>query len=129
MDELIPLQPDESAKEKQQKHERDKSKRAKSRQVYDVQKCLEALSQLPGLLMIGYVRPAQANAIRSTLETILRHYRQTGSTRSELAPKDIDIMSILRTHPELVSLFESLLTDEQLEAVMKEAKDGDDRET
>ena len=129
MDDLVPIQPDESAKEKQHKHERDKSKRAKSRQVYDVQKCLEALSQLPGLLMMRYVRPAQANAIRSTLETILRHYRQTGSTRSESAPTDIDIMSILRTHPELVSLFESLLTDEQLEAVMKEAKDGDDGET
>jgi hypothetical protein len=129
MDDLVPIQPDESAKEKQHKHERDKSKRAKFHTVYDVQKCLEALSQLPGLLMMGYVRPAQANAIRSTLETLLRHYRQTDSTRSESALQDIDIMSILRTHPELVSLFESLLTDEQLEAVMKEAKDGDDRET
>jgi hypothetical protein len=129
MDELVPLQPDETAKEKQQKHQRDKSKRAKSCQVYDVQKCLEALSQLPGLLMMGYVRPAQANAIRSTLEAILRHYQHTDSTRSGSALKDVDIVSILRTHPELVNLFESMLTDEQLEAVMKEAKDGDDGET
>ena len=129
MDELIPLRQDESAKEKQQKHSRGKSKRAKSHTVYDVRKCLEALSQLPGLLMMGYVRPAQANAIRSTLEAILRHYHQTDSTRSGSALKDVDIVSILRTHPELVNLFEPMLTDEQLEAVMEEATEGDDRET
>ena len=128
MDDLVPLQPDVSGQQKQHKHQRDKSKRAKSRQVYDVQKCLEGLSQLPGLLMMGYVRPAQANAIRSTLESILRHYRQAGSTRSASALKDIDIMSILRTHPGLVNLFEPLLTDEQLESLLQEAKDGDDQE-
>ncbi len=93
-----------------------------------MQKCLEALSQLPGLLMMGYVKPARANAIRSTLEAILRHYRQANSTRGESALQDIDIMSVLRAHPELIKLFEPLLTDEQLESLMKEAKDGDDRE-
>jgi hypothetical protein len=129
MDELVPLQPDGSAKKKQKKHQRARSKRAKTHTVFDERKCLEALSQLPGLVMTGYVRPAQGNVIRSSLEAILRHHRQTDSTRSESAPKDVDLVSILRTHPELVNLFEPLLTDEQLEALMKEAMDGDDGET
>ena len=128
MDDLVPLQPDGSGQQQQHKHQRDKSKRAKSQRVYDVQKCLEGLSQLPGLLMMGYLRPAQANAIRSTLEAILRHYHQAGSTRSASALNEIDIMSILRTHPGLVNLFEPLLTDEQLESLLQEAKDGDDQE-
>jgi hypothetical protein len=128
MGDLLPLPPDGSGQEQQRKHQRDKSKRTKSRQVYDVQRCLEALSQLPGLLTMGYVRPAKANAIRSTLEAILRHYRQTGSTRSESALQGIDIISILRMHPDLINLFEPLLTDEQLESLLQEAKDGDDRE-
>jgi len=129
MDDLVPHQPDGSGQQKQHKHRRDKSKRAKSQQVYDVQKCLEALSQLSGLLMLDYVRPAKANAIRSIMEVILRHHRETASTHSASSPKDIDIMSILRTRPELVNLFEPMLTDEQLETLMQQAKDGDDRET
>jgi hypothetical protein len=64
-------------------------------------KCL--ISQLPGLLMMGYLRPAQANAIRSALETILRHHHQAGST-SASALNEIDIMSILHASG-LVNLF------------------------
>ena len=73
-----------------------RSKRGKSRQVFDVQMCLEALSRLPGLVLMGYVRPTQANTIRSTLETILRHHHQTGSTHTASPLQGIDIMSILR---------------------------------
>ena len=129
MDDLVPLRPDESGQHTQHKHQRrlDRSC-AKSRQVFDVHMCLEALSRLPGLVLMGYVRPAQANAIRGTLETILRHYHQSGSTRTASPLHGIDIMSILRTHPHLINLFEPLLTDEQLESLMQEAKDGDDRE-
>ena len=128
MSDLVPLPPDESGQHTQRKHQRARSKRAKSSQVFDVQMCLEALSRLPGLLLMGYVRPAQANAIRSTLEAILRHYHQTRSTGTASPRQGIDIMSILRTHPQLINLFEPLLTDEQLESLMREAKDGDDRE-
>jgi len=87
--------------------------------------CLRALTQLPGLVAMGMLTPAQANSMRATYATILQHYQKTQSTPSH-APATADVVQAVRNNPELAALLEPLLTDEQIEALMQETReDGD----
>jgi hypothetical protein len=87
--------------------------------------CLRGLTQLPGLVAMGILTPGQANCMRAVFATILQHYQ-----RSQAAPiqarATADIVQAVRDKPELAAMLESLLTDEQLETLMKEARDVED---
>ena len=108
---------------------RDKSRRRKPGSVLDENECLAALSELLGLIALKMVLPAQANAMRSVLATILQHYQRSDAARSTSPLSDDNVMAMLRTNPELISMLEPFLTDAQLAMVMKEATDGDDEQT
>jgi hypothetical protein len=87
--------------------------------------CLERLSQLPGLLALGLIEPAQANAMRATLGEILRHCRHAGQEGAHGALADGDVLEIYRRDPQVFDLISGMLTADQIAAVMREATDGD----
>jgi hypothetical protein len=99
--------------------------RAQGHVVASVQQCLAGLSSLPGLIALGYLSTAQANAIRGAFTAILTHHQKTQAPPKS-AKAGIDVMQAVRDHPELAALLEPLLTDEQLDSLMEQTRD--DRE-
>jgi hypothetical protein len=94
--------------------------------VASVQQCMAGLSSLPGLIALGYITTAQANAIRGTYATILAQH-QRAQAHPDGARAGIDLTKVVRENPELASLLEPLFTDEQLQSFMRDARDvGDD---
>jgi hypothetical protein len=128
MDGLIPFPPDKSQGEKQHKRRGQKSRRRKAGQVMGQRECLEALSRLPGLLMMGIIEPTKSNAICSVLKAILSQHQIEHSKTSGSGLNGFDIIGVLRARPDLMSLLEPLLTDDQLDILTKDAMDGDDVE-
>jgi hypothetical protein len=51
---------------------------ANHRQVASAEDCLAALSRLPSLIVMGLLKPYQANAIRGVYAEILSHYERQG---------------------------------------------------
>jgi hypothetical protein len=89
--------------------------------------CLAALSRLPGLITMGLITTAQANAIRGTYATILQHHHhsaQGDAAQQTLA--DEDVLTMLRANPELLNMLEPFLTDDQIAMAMKDDQGGQD---
>jgi hypothetical protein len=93
----------------------------RTRQIFSEQQCLEALTQLPGLITMGLVTPARANSIRSILVEILRHHQRAGRGDSRQSLDDDVVLEILRRDPTVVGLLNPLLTDDQIAMVMRHA--------
>ena len=96
-------------------------------QIYSVEECLSRLSQLPGLIALHYLTPADAGAIRTSLSEILRHHRQSGQEGRHGALTNEDVLAIYRRDPEVFNLMSGLLTDAQVDLVMRQATDGDEQ--
>ena len=99
---------------------------ARQRTAPDSDACLDGLGRLPGLIVMGLVTTAQANAIRGVYGTILQQHHRTQTGRDQSQLDDADVMAMLRDNPGLLSMLAPLLTDEQIAAIMEEAKEGDD---
>lgn len=81
---------------------------------------LAQLNALRGLAAAGVLKPAQVNATRGVLETMLKHL--DGPAVS--VPVNEHVMEALRRNPEMLNLLANLLTDEQF-AAAKEYIDGE----
>ena len=104
------------------------NQRPKGSDIFSEEKCLSALSRLPGLIAMGYLTTAQANAIRQTLTAILQHHGKNRGREDQQTLKDPDVLAALRDHPELVNSFAAFMTDDQIDALMMATKDGGDGE-
>lgn len=80
---------------------------------------------MPGLIALGMLKPAQANAIRSSYQEILR-YHMAKARQEEKTLSDVDVLGLFHKNPEVFSLLEPLLTEEQVAMVMKRAGGADD---
>lgn len=92
----------------------------------DPDACLDSLGQLPGLIAMGLVTTAQANAIRGVYSTILQQHHRTRAGRDQAQLDDADVMAILRDNPSMLSMLAPLLTDEQIAAIMEDAEGAED---
>ncbi len=99
---------------------------AKQRTAPDTDACLDALGQLPGLIAMGLVTTAQANAIRGVYSTILQQHHRTRAGRDQAQLDDADVMAILRDNPSMLSMLAPLLTDEQVAAIMEDSEGAED---
>jgi len=88
--------------------------------IPDAEDCLRAMAQLAGLVAMGLMKPAQANAIRAAFEVVLRHHKDKAK-EAEKGLSNADVMELLRKDPQLLSLLEPLLTSDQVAMVMKAA--------
>ena len=79
--------------------------------------CLERLSHLSGLVAAGILAPAQANAIRGSVNDILSHSpAQARDPRFHAPPGRGSRSAPTLNNPAVFNLLEPLLTDEQLNA-------------
>ena len=99
--------------------------RAKPR-IASEEECLAGLSQLPGLLTLGVIAPKLADSMRGAFNSILQHYRHQPAGKVTNALDQPRLQEIVRANPELVNLLEPLLTDVQIELLLKQSTDGDD---
>jgi hypothetical protein len=137
MSDLLPIESEGSKPAKRSRSRKSKSAskekavrpeptRPGNRQILDTDDCLQALSQLPGLTAMGLLGTPQVNAMRGIYQTILQHHQKTQAQRSEQPLSETTIQDLIREQPELLSVLEPLLTDEQINLIMKNARDGDE---
>lgn len=94
------------------------SRRRQQGQVLDQQQCLTGISQLPGMLALGLLKPAQANSMRGAFKELLDHHREDRQQARGTVATD-DMIAAIRKDPGLLNLFAPMLTDEQFDLVMK----------
>ena len=87
--------------------------------------CLRAIAKLSGLVALKVLSPTQTNAIRGNYESLLRYHRQSQASQSSQISDD-RVLAILRESPELLSLLEPLLTEEQIALIGRNVKESDD---
>ena len=75
-------------------------------------------------MTLGLLGTAQANTIRGVYSEILKYHerQQSGPSRSVVDEKGV--AKLLRKQPEFAKLFEPLLTDEQIDMLMRGGKDA-----
>jgi hypothetical protein len=95
-------------------------------QILDEQQCLAGLSQLPGLMTIGFLKPQTSNAIRGVYHELLQHSQRSGRDDAKPAQINEDVIAILRKNPAMLKQFEPLLTDEQFKTVLSELTGGNE---
>jgi hypothetical protein len=81
---------------------------------------LAKLDHLAGAVAMGYLTPAQANAMRSAYVAMLSAMKHS-SPNGSATIADADAITILREHPEMLPMIAPFLTSEQLELVSREA--------
>lgn len=81
---------------------------------------LYQLGQMPGLIAIGILPPAKANAMKGVYHTILAHIGDSPQ-RAAARVADEDVIKILQQQPELLKALQPFLTPEQLELIIREA--------
>ena len=103
-------------------HRNDKRARSK---IPSEDECLQAIGQLGGLIAMGLLKPAQANAIRASFRDILQHHQRSQSRHDHAGIGDADVLDLMRKDPTILNMLAPLLTDEQLAMIMQQDKGGD----
>lgn len=96
--------------------------------ILSSQECLVGMSQLPGMLTLGFMKPAQANAVRAAYRDILDCLERASQAGSTAPLSNDDVLGILRKNPELLNSLGPLLTDEQFELVRQEIAEDEEQE-
>jgi hypothetical protein len=94
--------------------------------IPDTNACLAALAQIPGMVAFKLLTPAQGNAMRASLEAILRQHNwiATRAGHSEGGIATADLMELAKRDPQVLNMLVPILTEEQIALVMKTTKDG-----
>lgn len=130
MTKLITSEPNDEGPEETEHHEQDAeqheqgARRRKRRRIPSIEDCLDALASLAGAVAMGLITPAQANPIRASYAEILRYHQKNENRSERKGIADADVIGLMRKDPKMFSMLEPFLTDEQIDMVMKNAKDG-----
>jgi hypothetical protein len=136
-DELIPSpaeKPDEKTKKRNSKSQdrptgdeepdRPKAGRRRAPQMPDPAELVDQLQQVSGLVTLGLLPPAKANVvvrcISKASDIVMRS--QTATPGAATQP---ELVEACRQNPKLISLLESLLTDEQLAELLRQVNDDE----
>jgi hypothetical protein len=82
--------------------------------------CLRAIAQVARLAALGMFKPAVANTIRSAFRDILQHHKSKAK-EAERNVANADVLAAVRNDPRTLSLLEPFLTQEMIDAIMKNA--------
>jgi hypothetical protein len=89
-----------------------------------VEECMYLLDQLPGLLAMGSISPAQSNSIRGAIREILAFHQRPAGGSATAAALDRDLLERLRREPQLMNTLAPLFTAEQIATLMGTATNG-----
>jgi hypothetical protein len=109
-------------------YRRDREDRQSTQQAgqpLSVAQILAQMQQLNGLIMLGLVTPAQANAISRNLTASLNHltHREKQSKQASV-PSEADIAKLWKQDPATLKLMEPFLSREQIDAILRHRDDG-----
>jgi hypothetical protein len=99
-------------------HEKSARQRRKGRLLSE-DDCRRMLSELPTLVILKLISPAQANAMTRTLQVLLNETRASQSAGP--AQVDENLFAKLRSQPELLTLMEPYLSDDHVDRIMRDA--------
>jgi hypothetical protein len=95
-------------------------RRRAQQKIPTIDECLDALGKLAGAVALGFLSPAQANAIRGSYAEILRHHRQGRGREDGRNLADAQVLDLLRRDPTMLSALEPFLSDAQIDLVMRQ---------
>jgi hypothetical protein len=87
--------------------------------VRDREWILNALAALAGLVAIGTIKPAKANAIRACYDSMLKGSQSNEQQSTAEVLSNAQLLEAMRLDPEVFNLLEPLLTDEQIALIMQ----------
>jgi hypothetical protein len=88
--------------------------------------CIAVLSQLVSLVTLKVISTGQANTIKGACTAILQHHERQQNAPARTVVNEKDLAAQLRKNSELATLLEPLLTDEQIEILVRDGMDADD---
>jgi hypothetical protein len=94
--------------------------RAGQSDVPSDEECLRNIAHTARLVALGILKPAAANTIRSAFRDILQ-YRKNKAKEAENNLANADVLEAVRNNPEMLGLLEPFLTQEMINAIMKNA--------
>jgi hypothetical protein len=104
--------------------ERPKAARRRAPQMPDPADLVDQLQQVSGLVTLGLLPPAKANAIIRCISTasgiVLRC-----QTSAQGAPNQPELIEACRQNPKLIPLVQGLLTDDQLAELLRQITDDE----
>ena len=105
------------------------SKKRRQRKGPDIpteEECLGAIAQVARLAAMGLLKPAQANAIRGSFKEILMYPPEEGQgKRARHFQWLMSLRCSSRIPRKLLSLLEPLLSQEQIDMILKNSDGGD----
>jgi len=100
-----------------------KRQQRKSPDIPTEEECLGAIAQVARLAAMGLLKPAQANAIRGSFKEILM-YHEKKAKENEQGISNVDVLEVFQQDPKLLSLLEPLLSQEQIDMILKNSDGG-----
>lgn len=91
-----------------------------SDQIPSPEECLARIAELPGAIALGFLKPAQANAMRAAYERLIAHHTKKPDASAGLA--DVDVINLCRRDPSLLNVLARFLTADQLRLVNDELR-------
>jgi hypothetical protein len=97
--------------------------RAEKDGIISEEDCVRGIAHVARLVALGVLTPSKANTIRASLRDILQYHRNK-SKQAEKGVANGDVLDILKKDPQLLSLLEPLLSQSQIDMIMKNANGG-----
>ena len=133
MNELVPASPPEDDGASQavppnpgpENHQHTQAHRRNAGQILSREQCLAGISQLPGLLVIGMLKPQTSNSMLGAFNSLLHQHERSDQPTNRPQISNEDILRTWRENPAMVRMLEPFLTDDQLQMIaQEEAKNG-----
>jgi hypothetical protein len=97
-----------------------KYEEAQAAKILTKSDCLSGLSQLPGLLAMKLVAPAQANAMSRVYSTLLQYEKDEAMRSNQAGLSQPTLIETLRKNSDLINQIAPLLTKEQFDYLVRE---------
>ena len=118
----------ESARQNSEHPHRTGGRRAEENDLPSREGGLLRAWNLPKLILLKIVTPAEANAISRATQVYLDQTR-TSQSGTSARPANEDVLANLRANPDLLEWIEPYLSDEDIARVMRGVKDDSQPET
>jgi len=103
---------------------RRRPRRGRKSEIPTVDELLKQIMQVNGMVVLKHLSPQAASTILTGLKVLLEVQREREAVSQEQLASEA-LVAACRRDPQLVTLLEPLLTDEQLDTLVKEAGEED----
>ena len=101
-------------------HGQQQHQRAGQPDIPSEEDCLRAIAHVARLAALGMFKPSVANTIRSAFRDIFQ-YHKSKAKEAEKNVANADVLEAVRNDPKMLGLLEPFLTQDVINAIMKNA--------